>query len=124
MAPREKSSTKPGPDLWQSPEVRNAISSLPRLISIWPSELSDIAGAGRNRLLAKLRKALRAERQRGIAGHWTYDLARHAELLAVYRAIVTAQCRGRLSQAPADVTKPLRNWPPAPAGRKQNGPAL
>jgi hypothetical protein len=37
------------------------------------------------RILARLRKALRAERRRGLAGHWTYDLARHVELLRVYR---------------------------------------
>jgi hypothetical protein len=33
---------------------------------------------------------LRVERQRGIAGHWTYDLARHARLLRAYRAETTA----------------------------------
>ena len=36
-------------------------------------------------MLAKLRRALRAERRRGVAGHWTYDLARHVELLHLYR---------------------------------------
>jgi hypothetical protein len=36
-------------------------------------------------MLTKLRGALRAERRRGIAGHWTYDLARHVELLHLYR---------------------------------------
>jgi hypothetical protein len=33
-----------------------------------------------------MRRALRIERQRGIAGHWAYDLARHAQLLSAYRA--------------------------------------
>ncbi|CAN1725104.1 protein of unknown function [Hyphomicrobium sp. 1Nfss2.1] len=33
-----------------------------------------------------MRRALRLERQRGIAGHWAYDLARHAALLNAYRA--------------------------------------
>jgi hypothetical protein len=42
------------------------------------------------RLLARMRRALRVERQRGIAGHWTYDLARHARLLRAYRAETTA----------------------------------
>jgi hypothetical protein len=42
------------------------------------------------RLLAKLRRALRAERQRGLGGHWAYDLARHAQLLRAYRAETAA----------------------------------
>jgi hypothetical protein len=42
------------------------------------------------RLPARMRRALRVERQRGIAGHWTYDLARHARLLRAYRAETTA----------------------------------
>jgi len=40
----------------------------------------------RLRIIARLRKALRAERRRGLAGHWAYDLARHVELLRLYRA--------------------------------------
>ena len=35
-------------------------------------------------LVAKLKRALRQERLRGISGHWTYDLARHSQLLAAY----------------------------------------
>lgn len=53
---------------------------------LWPDEILDDSLAGRLRLLAKLRRALRAERQRGVGGHWTYDLARHRGLLAAYRA--------------------------------------
>jgi hypothetical protein len=59
---------------------------LPGLIAVWPTELRDTSLAARQRLLAKLRRALRAERRRGLAGHWTYDLARHSQLLAAYRA--------------------------------------
>ncbi|PPD27253.1 MAG: hypothetical protein CTY20_13140 [Hyphomicrobium sp.] len=36
--------------------------------------------SGPQQFLGRLRRALRAERQRGIAGHWTYDLSRHAQL--------------------------------------------
>jgi len=36
-------------------------------------------------VLAKLRRALRAERRRGLAGHWSYDLNRHVGLLSAYR---------------------------------------
>jgi hypothetical protein len=53
--------------------------------------VEDESSEGRRRILAKLRRALRAERRRGIAGHWTYDLARHAELLRVYRLEISNQ---------------------------------
>ena len=60
-------------------------SALARVLALWPNELDDASVQGRRNLIAKLRRALRAERRRGIAGHWTYDLARHVELLHVYR---------------------------------------
>lgn len=59
---------------------------LPKLTPLWPAEIADRSVAGRARLLARLRRALRDERRRGLAGHWTYDLARHAQLAAAYRA--------------------------------------
>lgn len=67
---------------------------LPKLIGMWPAEIADISKAGRERLIAKLKRALRAERQRGLAGHWSYDLARHSQLLEAYRLEVagTARC--------------------------------
>lgn len=55
-------------------------SDLARLLPLWPEELADASVAGRRRLIARLCRALRAERSRGLAGHWTYDLARHAQL--------------------------------------------
>ena len=58
---------------------------LPRILPLWPHELDDESPQARRAILAKLRRALRAERRRGVAGHWTYDLARHVELLRVYR---------------------------------------
>jgi len=36
--------------------------------------------------LAALRQKLRAERRRGLAGHWTYDLTRHRLMIEVYRS--------------------------------------
>ena len=60
-------------------------TELPRVLPLWPHEVEDESLEGRRRILAMLRRALRAERRRGIAGHWTYDLARHVELLRVYR---------------------------------------
>jgi hypothetical protein len=60
-------------------------TELPRVLPLWPHELNDESPDGRRTVVAKLRRALRAERRRGIAGHWTYDLSRHVELLRVYR---------------------------------------
>jgi hypothetical protein len=60
-------------------------AELPRVLPLWPHELDDETPEGRRNIVCKLRRALRAERRRGVAGHWTYDLARHVELLRVYR---------------------------------------
>lgn len=53
---------------------------LPRLIPIGPDELADDSREGRRRILALLARALRSERRRGRAGHWSYDLNRHIGL--------------------------------------------
>lgn len=55
------------------------------LLALWPEELADSSRRGAERVLALLRRALRAERQRGLAGHWTYDLNRHERLRRAYR---------------------------------------
>ncbi len=60
-------------------------TQLPRVLPLWPHELDDETPEGRSNIVGKLRRALRAERRRGVAGHWTYDLARHVELLRLYR---------------------------------------
>jgi hypothetical protein len=54
------------------------------------------------RVLAKLRRALRAERRRGIAGHWSYDLNRHLGLLGAYK--------GALARARSGWPKTQPNW--------------
>jgi hypothetical protein len=66
---------------------------LPKLLPLWPSEVGAMSIADHARLLAKLRRALRSERQRGLGGHWSYDLARHAQLLRAYRAETDAYLR-------------------------------
>ena len=66
------------------------LRTLARLLPLWPHELSDLSPAGRRRRIALLRRALRQERQRGLAGHWTYDLGRHSGLLACYRTELAA----------------------------------
>ena len=59
---------------------------LARLIPVGPDEIADDSPAARRAILAKLSRALRAERNRGRAGHWTYDLNRHLALSQAYGA--------------------------------------
>lgn len=61
------------------------VDGLASLLPLWPHELADTSLAGFEKRLNLLRRALRAERQRGISGHWAYDLGRHASLLRYYR---------------------------------------
>jgi hypothetical protein len=76
---------------------------LPKLVPLWPSEYANLSRAGHARLLAKLRRALRAERQKGIGGHWSYDLTRHAQLLRAYRAEAMAYVRAGMPPFPGDM---------------------
>ncbi len=62
----------------------NRQRDLPGLLPVWPDELFDDSTVGRRRLVMKLHRALRAERNRGRAGHWSYDLIRHTNLLHAY----------------------------------------
>lgn len=66
------------------PRRNDRRTALARALQVWPHELDDDAEA-RLQIVHKLRRTLRAERRRGVAGHWTYDLARHVELLRIYR---------------------------------------
>lgn len=54
---------------------------LPRLAALWPQEAADTSPEGLTRTVARLLAALRRERRLGLAGHWSYDLARHRALL-------------------------------------------
>ncbi len=56
------------------------------LLALWPWEIEDLSGGAQVRIVTMIRKALRIERQRGVAGHWAYDVARHARLLRAYKA--------------------------------------
>jgi hypothetical protein len=69
-----------------SPSAYDRARDLPRLLPLWPHETVIATPAAQHALIARLRRALRAERQRGVAGHWTYNLARHADLVRAYRA--------------------------------------
>lgn len=74
---------------------------LPGLLPLWPREAEALRPADHARLLARLRRALRGERQRGLGGHWAYDLSRHAQLLRAYRAEMAAYLRATTAAAVA-----------------------
>lgn len=73
---------------------------LPRLIPLWPAELRDQSEAGQKNVLKKLEKALRAERQRGQTGHWSYDLDRHLGLVRAHKSESAAAWRKRAKYTP------------------------
>jgi hypothetical protein len=68
------------------PPAYDRTRDLPRLLPLWPHEVVVTSPESQAALMCRLRRALRMERRRGIAGHWTYNLARHADLLRAYRA--------------------------------------
>lgn len=72
------------------------VRDLPALLALWPSELKDFTRPGSRRIIARLQRALRAERARGVSGHWAYDLQRHIALVRAYKA----EC-SLLSEKPA-----------------------
>jgi hypothetical protein len=72
---------------------------------LWPHELDDDTPEARQKIVSLLRRALRAERRRGIAGHWTYDLQRHVELLRLYR-LELAACGTRADELRASGRDP------------------
>ena len=59
---------------------------LPSLIAMWPREIADFSEKGSLAIIAEIEKALRGERRRGKAGHWTYSLARHISLVKALKA--------------------------------------
>jgi len=63
---------------------------LPRLIAVWPGEVADQSRTGTIFLIRKLKNALRSERQRGRAGHWSYDLGRHLGLAKALKMELSA----------------------------------
>lgn len=99
---------------------------LPRLLPLWPAELADRTEQGSRRIVELLRRALRAERRRGLAGHWTYDLARHAQLrhaLAIEEVGLAVAARPRLVSG-SKKTKPADEAGRAKAGQLGSGPRV
>jgi hypothetical protein len=87
---------------------------LPRLIPVWPKEIADRSEAGRRAILLKLLKALRAERNRGRAGHWTYDLNRH---IGLCQALIAERGRPGIG-TPASRIRSEQSETSAPKGRR------
>jgi len=92
-AHRRQGGTKAG-DVSEA-ELARCRAEIAKLLPLWPRELADMSPAGRANVIAALERALRAERRRGLAGHWTYNLARHMQLLRAYRAETAAACLPR-----------------------------
>ena len=65
---------------------------------VWRTAASDPAAA-----IAKLKRALRSERQLGRAGHWSYDLNRHFGLLQALKA-EASRARAHPTAAAAEKT--------------------
>ncbi len=63
---------------------------LPRLIHLDPFKPLPDTRETADAILSGLRRALRAERSRGRAGHWTYDLNRHIALRQAYAAEIAS----------------------------------
>lgn len=83
-----------------SAAVYDRARDLPRLLALWPHEIADRTEAGRLHVLAELRRALRAERRRARAGHWSYDLNRHLGLLSAYKGELAALASRTAPRAP------------------------
>ena len=67
------------------------VRHLPGLIGIDPGALSGDDAMPKAAIVARLERALRAERQRAKAGHWAYDLNRH---IALRQALIAeSKCR-------------------------------
>jgi hypothetical protein len=82
-------------------EVRKR--QLQRLLPLWPHEIADTSLAGQRRICQLLARAIRRERQRGVAGHWTYDISRHAALARVLNPELK-----RLARLQRDAKMPAR----------------
>lgn len=71
-----------GEQPWRRPYDRQR--DLPRLVPVLAEDIGSPDLQHRLRIVAMLRRALRAERARARAGHWTYDPARHAALIRAF----------------------------------------
>ena len=58
---------------------------LARLVPLWPREIESTDISAAKRVVTALERALRGERRRGRAGHWSYDMNRHMALSRALR---------------------------------------
>jgi hypothetical protein len=59
---------------------------LVRLLPVGPDDMAGMEPQTTRRIVLKLARAIRIERARGRAGHWTYDLNRHVGLMQALKA--------------------------------------
>jgi hypothetical protein len=59
---------------------------LVRLLPVGPDDMAGAEPQTTRRIVLKLARAIRIERARGRAGHWTYDLNRHVGLMQALKA--------------------------------------
>ncbi|MGI9475232.1 MAG: hypothetical protein ACR2PI_00880 [Hyphomicrobiaceae bacterium] len=76
------------------PDRDALLADLSRSLHLWPTEIDLDTRTGRCRIAAGLARALRVQRCRAAAGHWSYDIACHARLLALHRRVVKLQRTG------------------------------
>jgi hypothetical protein len=67
-------------------EIYERSRLLVRLLPVGPEEIAGHEPETTRRIVLKLARALRTERARGRAGHWTYDLNRHVGLMQALKA--------------------------------------
>lgn len=72
---------------------------LPRLLGLWPRDVAALRGGDLEGLVARLDRAIRAERRRALQRDWTYDLTRHWALIRARDAEMEALQRYRRQQA-------------------------
>jgi len=85
--------------------------------------LADQSPEGSLVILSKLRRALRAERRRALAGHWSYELNRHLGLMTAYKAELGLMRRAKL-RAKRNAPGAARSTSGAPAHDDDAMPAF
>lgn len=98
------------------------------LLALWPWEIKDLDESTQPRIIAMIGNALRIERQRGVTGHWAYDVARHARLVRAYKAecqsVIHPDGARAVARGPGPISRPDAcrdpfSWP-APSGQPHN----
>lgn len=84
-----------------------------RLVGLDIRQLAEPGPALDAAIRARLERALRRERLRGVAGCWTYDLNRHLALMQALEA------EDRRSTAPATGRRKQKSRPAEKAGRRR-----